>query len=67
MKLPKLPTPVYFFLMAAVIILGAVMSWHFTEIAKGPFWPKFWVGTGILFLVGFAIWWAINWSRGNRK
>ncbi len=67
MKLPKLPTPLYFFLMAAVIITGGVMSWHFTEVAKKPFWWTFWVVVGVVFLVGFLTWWAINYSKGPRK
>lgn len=54
----------FFVVVAAIaLIFLAVMSWHFTEVAKTPFWWHFWEVTGlgsILAVVGVWVWLWMN-------
>lgn len=44
-----------------VALLGiiAVMGWHWTDVAKTPFWQTFWVVAAIIAIIAWIVGWLI--------
>lgn len=50
--------------LAILLLVVAVMGWHWTEVARQPFWWSFWVVAAILSLIGFI---ALMFKFGSTK
>lgn len=56
-------------IVIAVVAVGffAVMGWHFTDVAKKPFWWKFWPVLAVLCIVAWVAGWVFLKSKEKNK
>ena len=61
--------PIFFLyaFIAITLVIIAVMGWHWSEVAKTPFWWKFWEGAAIGSIVILAVWWIASYFSQNKK
>ena len=50
-----------------VFLIVAIMGWHWTDVARTPFWWNFWVVAAIVSAIGFigGIYWYFNTKQQN--
>lgn len=51
--------------LAISLMIVAVMGWHWTDLAKTPFWWTFWVVAAIASLIGFVL--LIKWYGSSNN
>jgi len=56
----------YAFFAISLVLVG-VMGWHWSEVAKTPFWWKFWQWAAIAAIIIFVLWWIKAFTSQNKK
>lgn len=54
-------------ILALIVLVFAVMGWHWTDTAEKPFWQHAWVWIAVGCLVLWGIVWGIFWSSDRRE
>lgn len=61
----KTTKSILFVLMLVSLVILAIMGWHWTDLAKTPFWWTFWVVAAIAAIPAFIL--VLKWFDKSRK